>query len=109
VVKLYSGIKIKTGKMPWQKRDLLELDDNQFMTVLINTLRSFKWGDKTMGDTLIERVVRTYLTRINNHPDAISQCRISSILALEEMGKVFIRNEEEWTACLKELGFISKE
>lgn len=103
------GIKVVTKKkflIFREKKDLLELDDLQFITVLVNTLKSFSWKEGQVSPNLIERVIRNYLSYTFKHPERKTICRVGAILALEEMGKRFVKNQSEWQECLKELGFV---
>jgi hypothetical protein len=107
-----SGIKIIINKgflgLGKKELDILELDDVQFLSVIVNSLKSFNWNDEGVGLTLMERVVTTYLKFIFHNPEKKNQCRISAILALEEMGKRFVKNEHQWEACLRELGLVKE-
>jgi hypothetical protein len=104
---LKSGLIIQVSKR--RKKDLLELTDLQFITVLFNALKTFRFEGQGISQVLIERVVRTYIEAIHHNPQRMPTVRIAAIVALEEMGKRFIKDEQQWKECLSTLGFVQND
>jgi hypothetical protein len=95
-----SGIYIRVKK---QAKDILELTDNQFLSLLNNELDAFEFNGEKISATLRNKVLETYLIYVRKSPLDRDKIRISAILALQDMGRRFVKNKEEWALCLKEL------
>lgn len=91
---MISGVYIKVGK---RNVDVLELTDEQFVSLLSNELKAFSFKVPT---ELYSRVLRTYLIASNKNRD---KARITALLALEQMGRRYLKNLKEWENCLRQL------
>lgn len=94
-----SGISIKTG--PHKKEDLLELTDAEFLSVLFNTLSTFRFEGHPIGPETINRLLRNYVLATMHHPERKPAVRLGAILCLEAMGKCFVKDETKWRKCIE--------
>jgi hypothetical protein len=88
--------------------DILDLSDEQFISLLYNTLKSFTFEGHKVSDVLIERALRAYLNATIKDPDSVPLVRVTAIMTFEEMGKRFVKDEEQWKICLKHFGFVKQ-
>jgi len=94
-----SGVYIKVKK---GTKDVLELTDKQFLSLLYSELKAFE-DKRKPSNIIIERIFKNYLLFIKNHPSKTNYARISALLTLEKMGRRFAKIIPEWENCLKKL------